>query len=57
MTSKVKMPEIDIPDQLIVNIEAYLIDSHCPQEILINFAKMALELRRRRFEALEKSKK
>ena len=57
MTSKVKMPHDDIADQLIVNIEAYLMDSHYPHEILINFAKMALELRRRRFEALEKAKK
>jgi hypothetical protein len=43
----------DIPDQSLVNLEAYVMGTNPPQEIAVNLAKALLELRRRRFEAIQ----
>jgi len=42
----------DIPDQSIVNLESYLMDINPPTDKAIDFAKLAREVRRRRFEAI-----
>jgi len=46
------MPEIDLPDQTIVNLEAYLMGTNPPSDMAIAFAKLAREVRRRRFESI-----
>lgn len=46
------MPETDLPDQTIVNLEAYLMGTNPPPDIAIAFAKLAREVRRRRFESI-----
>jgi hypothetical protein len=47
------MPDVDLPDQTIVNLEAYVMGTNPPSEIAINLAKLVREVRRRRFEAME----
>lgn len=42
----------DIPDQSIVNLEAYLMETNPPAEKAVDFAKLAREVRRRRFEEI-----
>ncbi len=42
----------DIPDQSIVNLESYLMDTKPPADKAIDFVKLAREVRRRRFEAI-----
>jgi hypothetical protein len=49
---KKKMPEENLPDQALVNLEAYLMGTNPPNEIAINLAKVLLELRRRRFDVI-----
>jgi hypothetical protein len=46
------MPDDDLPDQTIVNLEAYLMGTNPPAEMAVAFAKLAREVRRRRFEAI-----
>lgn len=42
----------DIPDQSIRNLEAYIMATNPPQDIAVDFAKLCLEVRRRRFEEI-----
>lgn len=42
----------DLPDQTIVNLESYIMGTNPPPDIAIAFAKLAHEVRRRRFEAI-----
>lgn len=44
--------ETDLPDQSLVNIEAYIMGTNPPQDVAVDVAKLLLEVRRRRFEAI-----
>lgn len=46
------MSKDDLPDQSLINLEAYVMGTNPPQEIVVNFAKALLELRRRRFDEI-----
>ena len=46
------MPERDLSDQEIVNIEAYLMGTKPPLDIAVNLAKLVREVRRRRFDEI-----
>lgn len=47
------MPDADLPDQTIVNLETYVMGTNPPNDIAVDLAKLVREVRRRRFEAIE----